>query len=345
MSSRDPLVGRVIGGRYRVLDVLKSGAMATVYRAHHPTIDKTIALKIQNVKHCPPSFEQRFEREAKMASRLDHQNIVRVLDSGREGDLLFIAMELISGETLAELILAEAPMGVGRIIEIMSQIAAALSAAHEVGIIHRDIKPANILIAQKLDDEGRKIDSVKVCDFGVAKIAPHLDWAGDGKLTQTGALIGTPHYMSPEQAGGENVDERTDIYACGVMLYEMATGVLPFKASSIPALLAMQLSSTVLAPSMLVPRLDRDLERIIMRAMAKDPEQRFDDARALRRSLKNLGNEDTVQEGVATELDMKHPLRGAGLNIPDADTIRDHADADTVKRRRVRGDPTDPTEL
>src|SRR5262245_47892836 len=177
LEGRDPLLGRTIAGRYRVLDTIARGSTSTVYRAHHPTIDKSIALKIHDVKYCPASFAARFEREAKLASRLSHPNSVIVLDSGSEGHLLFIAMEYVDGETLSDIIYREAPMNVARMADLMMQVLAALSAAHEAGIIHRDIKPSNIMVTQRRNDDGDQVDFVKVCDFGVAKVASHLDWS------------------------------------------------------------------------------------------------------------------------------------------------------------------------
>jgi eukaryotic-like serine/threonine-protein kinase len=330
MAPADPMLGRTIAGKYRILEQLGSGGTASVYRAHHASMDKMIALKVQSVQYYPSSFQQRFEREAKMASRLDHPNSVTVLDSGRDGDFMYIAMEYVEGETLAAIIAREAPMDVVRIRDLMLQILGAVSAAHDVGIIHRDIKPANILVARRTNDEGMINDFVKVCDFGVAKFS---QWNGEDPLTEAGALIGTPHYMSPEQAGGEEIDERTDVYSCGVMMYEMATGRLPFEATSVPSLLRMQMQNTVIAPSKHQPRVDRELERIIQSAMTKNVEQRTDSIRGLRRALKNLGNEDTVQEG-ATELDVKVPLRVRGFVIPEADTVKDEIDLDSIRKKK-----------
>ncbi|MEZ4307111.1 MAG: protein kinase [Polyangiaceae bacterium] len=223
--TRDPLLGRKLGGgKYVISALIGAGGAGSVYRAHHVMLQKDIAIKVMHPSlRKDPTFGARFHSEALAASKLDHPNVLRVLDFGEEPDgLLYIVMELLVGTELRAL-LWQGRMPLVRALDLVCQICAALSAASEVGIVHRDIKPENVVITASRDDEGDAVDLVKVCDFGLATIA-RTDAAGSGEHRAASYIAGTPDYMSPEQARGEELDGRSDIYAVGVLLYELMTG-------------------------------------------------------------------------------------------------------------------------
>lgn len=283
------LIGRRIAGKFVVERQIGRGAMGTVYRARQIDLDKQVALK---VLHEPLAKEEeyaaRFKREAKAASKIDHPNSMRVLDFGQEPDgLLYIAMELLDGRSLHEIIRQDAPLATPRIVDLTRQILAALAAAHDMDILHRDLKPENIIIVRKRADEGHEREIVKVCDFGIAKV----NWgsaatAAASKLTGAGAIVGTPDYMSPEQARGlKELDVRADLYSVGVMLYEMMTGRLPFVASTPLGVVLMHINEPPKPPREIVPSVDPRLEAICLRAMAKDRDERAPTARAMRTAL------------------------------------------------------------
>lgn len=220
------LTGRTLGG-FRVLGKLGAGGMAAVYRAHEAALDRVVALKVIHPHLAQqPEIVARFEREARAAAQLTHPNIVQIYMVGEEGDLPFFSMEYVNGKTLQSVIETEGFLTARRAVPILRQAAEALAAAHEAGIVHRDIKPSNIL----LDSAGR----VKVTDFGIAQVAT------ESRLTQTGMLLGTPGYISPEQCLGEPLDARTDIYALGVTMYETLAGHMPFQADT-PAALVLKI--------------------------------------------------------------------------------------------------------
>jgi serine/threonine-protein kinase len=287
----DPLLGKVLGGKYEIEGVLASGAMGRVYRGRHRALDKPIAVKVLRRSFlADPSFGRRFHREARAASRLDHPNVLRVLDYGEEaGKTLYIVMELIDGDELRT-VMHEQKLTRARIVDLVSQVCAGLSAAHAKGIVHRDVKPENIVITTTRDDDGRSVETVKVCDFGIAM---EQDPAAPGeplraRITGGKMLWGTPEYMSPEQARGATVDERSDVYACGVLLYELSTGRLPFDGASAVAVMMAHVQDAPVPPSRLEPTIDPDFEAVILRALAKDPGARFGSARELRAALRAL---------------------------------------------------------
>jgi len=283
------LQGRVIGGgKYELTDVVGSGSSGVVYRARHTALDRQVAIKILHpLYQVHPSFVGRFEREARATSKLDHEHITRVLDFGREPDgLLYLVMEFVEGETLDALLRREGKLPSGRALDIVAQVLGALSAAHEQGVVHRDVKPENIMIVRDRDERGAPRDRVKVCDFGLAKLTS-LEESGnaEAKLTQVGTLCGTPQYMSPEQAAGGDVDARADLYACGVILYELVTGEVPFVAESPLALLSKHVFAAPEPPTRKEPSLSPHVEAVILRALAKDRERRQPSARAFREQL------------------------------------------------------------
>lgn len=286
-TEQDPLLGRVLAGKLRIDALLGSGSMGRVYRAHHLSLEKDVAIKVLRDSPLPdPNRGRRFAREAKAASRLNHPNSVGVLDFGEDGKdkLLYIAMELVEGEDLQMLIDRGTLLGVDRICHIMVQALAALAAAHDAGIIHRDMKPSNIVLVRQLDDEGEMAEVVKVCDFGVAKFQSGAGDTFDGGRAQK--VVGTPLYMSPEQATGDPLDHRTDLYSCGVIMYEMLTGQPPFRADSPMGVLMKHVSDAVEPPSVLVPGVPPELEAIILWTLEKDRTKRPGSARELRNALR-----------------------------------------------------------
>ena len=283
-TSNDPLVGLVLDEKYRLDARLGEGGMGTVYRAAHLLIDRPVAVKVLHPRFVEDDAAQlRFRREARAAGRLQHPNAVTVTDFGRTTDgYVYIVMELLEGQTLRDVLSAEAPLAVGRAVELMSQVAAAVEAAHEAGVIHRDLKPGNIYVVQRRDSP----PVVKVLDFGIAKLAAESSDDSDAKnLTQTGVMIGTPRYMSPEQCDGEALTPASDVYSLGIILYEMLTGSVPFNGPT-PLAVALQHSSKPPRPPReLMPSIPVEFERVVLHALAKSPTERPGDAGEFRREL------------------------------------------------------------
>jgi beta-lactam-binding protein with PASTA domain/predicted Ser/Thr protein kinase len=260
----DTLINMLFDGRYRIMRKLGSGGMADVYLAEDEELGRRVAIKILNDKYAPDDqFVERFRREAKNAAGLSHPNIVSIYDRGEAEGTYYIAMEYLDGRSLKELVVARGPLPIPDAIAATRQVLAALRFAHRKGVVHRDIKPHNVMA----DADGR----LKVTDFGIAR-------AGVSQMTEAGSIIGTAQYLSPEQARGAPVDQRSDLYSMGVVLYEMLTGQVPFTGES-PVEIAMKhLSDTPRPPSLLRPDIPPDLDMVVLRALAKNPEDRFQTA-------------------------------------------------------------------
>jgi beta-lactam-binding protein with PASTA domain/predicted Ser/Thr protein kinase len=263
----DSLVGRVLDGRYRVESRIARGGMATVYRALDIRLDRLVALKVMHQLYAEDDeFVQRFIREAKSAARLSHPNVVAVFDQGDDAGQVFLAMEYVQGRTLRDLIRERVRLRPQEALSIMQPVLSALAAAHAAGLVHRDVKPENVLLA----DDGR----VKVADFGLARAA-----ATRG-VTSTTTLIGTVEYLAPEQVTRGVADPRSDVYAAGVMLFEMLTGRPPYHGDTPISVAYRHAHETVPAPSSIVPDIPAALDVLVQRATARDPDERPADAAA-----------------------------------------------------------------
>ena len=242
---QDPLIGQVLDGRYRIEAVIGEGGMGLVYKAVHAALRKPLAVKVLRPEVTKnEQIVARFKQEAQSASQIGNQHIIDISDFGelRDGSTYFV-MEFLGGRSLTAA-LEQDRFDTPRTIHVAKQLSKALGAAHEIGIVHRDMKPDNVQLIERGDDR----DFVKVLDFGIAKVG-----GGTSKLTQAGQVFGTPHYMSPEQCAGTAVDHRTDIYALGVILYEMATGKVPFDADNLMGILTKHLYENPLPPHDLPP--------------------------------------------------------------------------------------------
>ena len=266
--------GTMIDGRYRVISRVGSGGMAEVYCAEDGQLGRRVAVKLLHERFAQDEeFVERFRREASSAASLSHANIVSVYDRGEWGGTYYIAMEYLDGRSLDSIVREEAPLTPERAIEITEQVLRAARFAHRRGVVHRDLKPHNVII----DDEGR----VKVTDFGIAR-------AGASEITQTGSIMGTARYLSPEQAQGQAVSPRSDLYAIGIMLYELLTGTVPFSGDT-PVEIAMKhLSQVPEPPSTMRPDIPHDLDLIVMRALAKNPDERYQSAEEMDADLERV---------------------------------------------------------
>ena len=288
-EARD-MIGRTIGGKFVIESRIGSGAMGDVFLAKHLALDTHIALKVMHEELArDPRFAERFHREARAASKLNHPNSVRVIDFGEEKGTIYLAMELLSGRDLLKVLNEDWPVPPARIVAILSQSLGALAVAHDNGIIHRDLKPENIMIVPGKDDEGNAIDIVKVCDFGIAKISDSRSFQtekGAPALTQTGSLIGTPEYMSPEQARGDSLDPRSDLYSMGIVLYQLLCGDLPFTGENALGVVLKVVTDDPRAPSSVRSGVHAGLEAVCMKAIAKTRNDRFQTAKEMRAALR-----------------------------------------------------------
>src|SRR5947199_1320681 len=285
----------VLGERYKLQDPIGRGGMATIYRGQDLRMDRVVAIKVlREVYSTDPKFVTRFQREAKAASALQHPNIVQVYDYGQTDGNYFIVMELVEGTDLRRYLRSRGVLAVDRAIIIAHDVALGLGAAHRRGIVHRDVKPQNVLVGRD--------GSIKLTDFGIASVYKDINAE---RLTTTGMTLGTVQYYAPEQAQGEIVSPAADVYALGIVMYEMVTGHPPFDGDS-PVAVAMQhIQDVPTPPSHLNPNLSPALEEIILRCLEKVPEMRFRDGSQLARALESLADSE-LGEIVATPLTPGH---------------------------------------
>ncbi len=320
MATQNTLTGTLFAGRYRVTRKLGGGGMADVYLAEDQELGRRVAIKILHNRYVnDDQFVERFRREATHAAGLQHPNIVSIFDRGEADGSYFIVMEYVEGRTLKELIRSRGPCPIPVAIAYTRQILSALRYAHRNGVVHRDIKPHNVIV----DPEG----VVKVTDFGIAR-------AGASQMTEEGAIIGTAQYLSPEQARGAPVDQTSDLYSTGIVLYELLTARVPFSGES-PVEIAMKhIGETPKAPSDLRPEVPGDLDLVVLRALSKEPKERYQSASAMDSDLETVAHGGHVPVETAEAATMV--LGGA---VVDSDT------AETQIARRPRPVPGEPTDF
>jgi len=298
------LTGSNLADRYRLLEVIGEGGMGRVYRAQQLATGQAVAVKLLHPEFADvDQVVQRFEREAKLMTQLAHPSIVKVVEFGEWQGRLFLAMELLEGRSLADLVARGAGkegrrLTVKRTLAIMRPVLDALAYAHELGVVHRDLKPENIMVVPGRGFLAR--ETIKLLDFGIARLGKHSETAAQ-KLTQQGMILGTPDYMSPEQAVGQDADVRSDLYSCGVILYQLLTGHKPFEADSSLDVLVMHINAQPkrlreVAPRAVIPA---GVEGVILRALAKRPGERFQSARELRQQLDRAAAGDSTVAGVS----------------------------------------------
>jgi serine/threonine-protein kinase len=293
----DGMVGTVLEQRYEIQRKIGQGGMGAVYEATHKLIGKRVAVKVLLDKYAQKDqIVARLEQEARLASSIGHSNIIDITDIGQTTDgRMFVVMEYLEGESLGALIGRVGRLEHGRAIAIARQVASALGAAHQKGIVHRDVKPENVFL---LSRDGSRSDFVKVVDFGISKSLRPEDGSDSPRLTQTGMVLGTPLYMSPEQArGDEELDHRIDIYALGVILYEMVTGEVPFRGSNYLNILSQVLADEPPPPREHDPNISPDLEAVILKALEKDRSHRYQSMQELAADLSLLEGDSLSTTG------------------------------------------------
>ena len=282
MALHDPLIGTLLDGRYRVEQRIATGGMATVYRGTDTRLDRVLALKVMHPALAGDAdFTGRFIREAKAVARLSHPNVVNVFDQGADGGTVFLAMEYVPGRTLRDVLSDRGALSIRAALDVLEPVLAALGAAHRAGLVHRDVKPENVLIT----DGGL----VKVADFGLVRLLDGADARPTGPGAAGGAVLGTASYLAPEQVRpGEETDQRVDVYAAGILLYEMLTGTRPHTGADAVQVIYRHLHEDVPAPSLAVPSVGPALDAIVAAATARDPRARPYDAVELLAALQRV---------------------------------------------------------
>jgi serine/threonine protein kinase len=304
-------------GRYEVLGELGQGAMGVVYKARDPLIDRVVAIKTINLSLAmdeKDEYEGRFYQEARAAGRLNHPNIVTIYDVGKSGDVAYIAMELLEGRELRDIMNEGALLPVDQVLNIAAQVAQGLAYAHEHEIIHRDVKPSNIMVIR----DGH----VKITDFGIARMA------SSSVRTQTGMVLGSPKYMSPEQVMGKTIDPRSDIFSLGVMLYEMLTGQAPFDGENVNAIMYQTLNAVPPPPNTINPAVPEMVNFIVAKALAKGVEDRYQNAKDFAADLRTC--RDTMPRSTLKE-DLSIPPAASKNKLPDTVEITAKGDGDTER--------------
>ena len=304
-------------GQYEVIEPLGKGGMASVYRAYQPSLDREIAIKLIAEQYATDNaFAERFRREARSIARLRHPNILTVYDAGEDRGQLYIAMELIEGDTLKEKVSGQ-PMAVDKALHYVAQVASALDYANKNGIIHRDVKPSNVLID--------KDDRAVLSDFGIAKLAE-----SNVQLTSTGTGVGTPDYMSPEQAMGEELDARSDQYSLGVMLFELLTGRTPYSGDTPIAVVMGHVSKPLPSPRQFNPAIPVKVENVLTRALSKKATDRYETSAAFSKALETAWRDSQASGASASQNDATIPITssevaiarpGSGPYIPEAEQL------------------------
>lgn len=291
-------------GRYEVIRELGQGAMGIVYQAKDPLIDRVVAIKTINLglaMEGKDEYEGRFYQEAKAAGRLNHPNIVTIYDVGKSGDIAYIAMEFLQGRELRDIMNDGGLLPVDHVLDIVAQVASGLAYAHEHEIIHRDVKPSNIMVIR----DGH----VKITDFGIARMA------SSAVRTQTGMVLGSPKYMSPEQVMGKEIDQRSDIFSLGVMLYEMLTGQAPFNGDNVNAIMYQTLNTVPAAPNSVNSAVPEMLNFIVAKALAKGLDDRYQNAKDFAADLRAC--RETLPSS-ASELNIVNPIALTETKLADA---------------------------
>ncbi len=299
-------------GRYEVLGELGQGAMGVVYKAKDPLIDRVVAIKTINLGLAldeKEEYEGRFYQEAKAAGRLSHPNIVTIYDVGRNDEVAYIAMEFLEGRELRDIMNDEGLLPVHQVLDIVAQVASGLAYAHENDIVHRDVKPSNIMVVR----DGH----VKITDFGIARMA------SSSVRTQTGMVLGSPKYMSPEQVMGKLIDQRSDIFSLGVMLYEMLTGQAPFTGDNVNAIMYQTLNAIPAPPNTLNSDVPEMVNFIVAKALSKGLDDRYQDAKDFADDLRSC--RDMLPRS-GQKIDMSK-LPGGERKLPDAFDITARMDA------------------
>lgn len=277
------LVGKRINGRYHILETIGGGGMANVYKAHDAILNRKVAVKVLRPQFSDDEeFIRRFRREAQAATSLSHPNVVNIYDVGEENDIYYIVMEFVEGLTLKQLIQRRGVLPIEETVHIMLQITSAIAHAHANHIVHRDIKPHNILIS--------KNGEAKVTDFGIARAMT------SATITHTNSVMGSVHYLSPEQARGGMVDEKSDIYSLGIVLYEMSTGIVPFSGDTAVSIAIKHLQSPLPSPKSINPALPQSIENIILKATVKDPFHRFKTVSEMEEDLHSSLNPERIND-------------------------------------------------